>query len=241
MAKNEIQSTENNSSLLNIADANISSIIEENMGPGGLNIGDLERIKMPAGGGLAWEVPTLAGVEPQRTITGVLVAQKKVRAYYAQQYTGESVPPDCASPDSIIGFGDPGGVCKQCQMSQWGTKVSQDGEHTAGQACAQRWMLLILPENSILPYVISIPPSSIGVVGKFLARLIGVVKPFYGVMTELSLAKDKSKGGIEYSKLVMNIKRELTPEEFSAVKAYKEAIVPAFNEVTVDQSELESE
>ena len=55
-----------------------------------------DRIKIPAGGGLAFEVPG-EDEEPEmaKTITAVIAYQHPAYAYYATKFQGGSNPPDC--------------------------------------------------------------------------------------------------------------------------------------------------
>ena len=68
-----------------------------------------ERIKIPSGGGLAFELPGEDDDEPDlvKEIEGVIVFHHPVNAYWAEAYTGQNNPPDCASTDGRYGKGEP--------------------------------------------------------------------------------------------------------------------------------------
>jgi len=92
------------------------------------------RVKIPSGGGLAFEVP---GDDPEnpdteKEIVGVIVDHHPVNAYWADKYAGANNPPDCASMDGKIGVDQDGNrqPCNSCQLNEWGT--ADDGR---GKAC----------------------------------------------------------------------------------------------------------
>ena len=65
-----------------------------------------ERIKIPAGGGLAYEVP---GDDPDspdsvKEFKAVILYHHPISCYYKEEYTGGNNPPDCGSMDGCIGI-----------------------------------------------------------------------------------------------------------------------------------------
>jgi hypothetical protein len=210
-----------------------SEVMSENLGAGGLNPSDLDRVKIPAGGGTAWEIPTLDGRgDVAKELNVIIVAARDVRSYYSEKYNGDKNPPDCVSLDCVNGVGDPGGLCASCPMAQWGSAVDQTGNPTAGQACAQRKMMLCITENSTLPFVISAPPSSLKNLKKYFMRLAGAGLPYFGVVTKLTLERTASGSGIDHSVIVPEYIRTLTEEEIPAIKSYRSGLLPMFNMVT---------
>ena len=87
-----------------------------NLGGDQINASDLDRVKVPSGGALSFEIPDVNepdGVSTSKTIEGVIVAHKSVRAYWSKSLDeGDgSQPPDCYSDDAVSGIGEPGGKC----------------------------------------------------------------------------------------------------------------------------------
>jgi hypothetical protein len=200
------------------------------MGAKGFGPGDLERIKIPAGGGTTWDIID----ESSKTIDVVIVAAQDVRVFYVGKYTGGNEPPDCASLDCIIGLpgenapGEITGDCSTCPKARWGSAVSDSGEEGKGQACKQRKMMLLYREQDRFPLVLSVPSSSLKQVQKYFGRLVsGFGRPYWGVVTRLSLEKAKSSGNIEYSSLVLEFVRTLEAEEVETVRKLREQFVPA--------------
>ena len=135
----------------------IADIMAENLGDDGLSEFSLDRIRIPAGGGIAFEIPTLEGSDSAKTIEGVVVGWKTVRGYYANAYDGSNNPPDCSSNDGEVGMGDPGGYCSDCPLNAWGS----DPKGGKGKACAEKRMLFVLRKDDVLPIVIMVPPTSL--------------------------------------------------------------------------------
>lgn len=68
-----------------------------------------DRVKLPAGGGTAFEIPSADGEESEmaKEIKGVIVYNHPAFAYYQDKYTGGSNPPDCGSFDGVRGLVTP--------------------------------------------------------------------------------------------------------------------------------------
>jgi hypothetical protein len=186
----------------------LQEIVEINMGPTGVDPSMLDRVKVPSGGSTIWEVPGLGDeTEAEKELVGVIVGIQNVRSYFASKYTGGNEPPDCSSSDGINGIPSSdsiegyGGKCATCPKSQWGSAVDDDGNPTDGQACSQRKLLMLLRPDSMLPLVVNVPPSSLKELDKLLLRLTAKKVPFFGAVVSLKLIKEKSGGGIEYSKI----------------------------------------
>ena len=129
----------NSFSIMKIGDiSQIQEVVETNLGDEDFSPFDLDRITVPAGGGIAWEVPTVNGPESQKEIHGVIVLAKKVRSYWKDSSATDGTPPDCASADGIHGQGDPGGLCKQCpnNTDSAGSRISKSPTKTACSASA---------------------------------------------------------------------------------------------------------
>lgn len=218
---------------------NVLDILRENVAEG-LTQQSLERIKVPSGGAEVWEVinPLTGKKEYEPEIEGVILAHVKQRVYWRENYEDSNgAPPDCSSPDSHIGRGDPGGRCMQCPLSQFGTARKGD-KILRGQACQQRYVLFLLRPGSLLPTVVSAPPTSIRQVEGYMLRLAGAAKRHYGVVTLLGLEGDKNKDGTAFAKILPRFGKELTPEEMRQIEPIKEMIKRA-TATTVDVDNFE--
>jgi hypothetical protein len=200
------------------------AVLRENMGGEKLTEFDLERIKMPSGGGGFWEVPSIDGPQALKVLEGVVVLTKNVRAYWptALEEGSGSDPPQCVSGDAIIGVGDPGGACETCPYSQFGSH--RDGR---GQACKQMRQLFLLTEQSMLPVVLTLSPTSLAPARKFFMRLASSTPPRYYWETTVKVSLEKATSGAnEYSRAVFALGTALSDTDAAAVGAYKAALEP---------------
>jgi len=195
--------------------------IKDNLGSDGLDITSLDRVKVPAGGGIAFEVPTLEGTDSAKELEGVIVAWKDSRAYWEGSYGGGNEPPECSSHDCISGTGNPGGSCAVCPMAEFGS-----AENGSGQACKQMRTILLLTNGRTLPIAIIVPPTSLKNVKKYFLRLASSGKRYSDVVSRFSLVKQKNGTGIEYSEIEVAVARRLEADECAGAKSYGEAIVP---------------
>ena len=201
----------------------IGEIIQENLGGDQFDIQSLNKIKVPSGGSKIWTLQTSAGEKDTSIINGVCIYNKVVRIYYSKPF-GEgntNAPPDCYSKDGLFGIGTPGGACIKCLYSQFGS--SQDGKKTA---CPSRRLMFFLLEDSMLPSVLSVPPSGLKDAKKYLLNLSSEGKRVTSVVTQLTLRKEKSSGGIDYSAIEFKeLGSVADAEKFSAyAKTFKSII-----------------
>ena len=220
----------------------VMEILEENMAGA---TPEFPRVKIPSGGGIAFEVPGDNPDEPDsvKELEGVVLDHYPVNAYWARKFTGENNPPDCASLDGKIGQAPQnspvpwaGGIqdCKTCPFNQWGSAKDEAGNSTNGKACKNMHRIYLLRENEIFPVLVTLPPTSVPHWTAYTARLSGKLLRFYGVVTKIKLKKAKNKGGIEYSEAVFGKSKDLTPEEVAAMKELSLSLRAAMRNVTID-------
>jgi hypothetical protein len=210
----------------------VKDIITENLGAGGISEFDLTKIKVPSGGGIAFElVDPVKGTEVSQSFRAIIIAAHDIRGYWPESIdeTG-GVPPQCHSNDAITGIGAPGGSCTTCPLAQFGSEIKQNGERGAGQACKQMKQLLLLREGtgSFLPEVLNVPPTSLGPYRKHAFALAGRKAPVSSVVTEFSLAKQKSAGGVTYAQLAFKPVAALGDGDLAQVRQYSSFIKPMF-------------
>lgn len=214
----------------------LPAILEENVGAEGLSSFDLDRIKIPAGGGISWEIPTIDGLETATTITGVVVFHKPTRVYWQEKFDGQGQPPDCSSDDAVAGNGKPGGDCKKCSFAVFGS-----AENKRGQSCKQVKQIFFITADSLLPKLMSLPPMSLGVARKFFLRLANKALPYYAVSIIFGLEKAKNQGGIEYSRVTMTVGERLTPDQVAKFKALSATLRPHLEQVRADAQDYTHE
>jgi hypothetical protein len=178
-----------------------------------------EKIKIPSGGGLTFEVPGEDGEpEPVKEINGVIIYHHPVYMRYETKYTGGSNPPDCGSFDGKTGSDAKGSHdCKTCPYNQFGT------DENGAKACKNRRRIYILREGECFPLMLSLPPASLKSFTKYLKFLLTKNRPSNSVVTRFSL-KSATSGNMTYSQAVFSVDRALTAEEYAAIQPYSEQI-----------------
>jgi hypothetical protein len=184
---------------------------------------------------MSWQVPTVDGIEEVKTIEGVVVHFRTVRAYWHEAYQGGNNPPDCYSNDCLQGIGDPGGECARCPFAQWGS----DPRGGRGQACRQMMQVFILREGSILPTAITLPPTSLKAARQYFIRLAASVPPapYWSIVTRFSLEQAKNDNGITYSRAVLSPGPRLDPDTAEAIRAYSQRIAPLLGAIVPEADE----
>jgi hypothetical protein len=212
-----------------LANAEFGELMAEELN--GLEL-TFEKVKIPSGGGIVYEVPGADG-EPDtvKDFKAVILYHHPLNCYYKTKYTGGSNPPDCGSFDGIAGIGDPGGKCKTCPLNQY-----ESADEGKGKACKNRRRIYILREGDVFPMLLSLPTGSLKVFTKYVQLLITQNHSTNTVVTKFSLKKAINKGGIDFSQGVFALDRELTPDEKTAIQPLMEQVkeYAASVEFTVD-------
>ena len=124
------------------------------------------RIKIPAGGVLQFEIPNGDPQHPdyRPTLTGVILYNHASCAYWPEgdEYS-DDVPPLCSSVDGKQGYGEPGGTCAACALSQFGS-----ASNGRGKACKNMRVLYLLRSGEFMPLAINLSPTSISPFREFL-------------------------------------------------------------------------
>lgn len=217
---NELAKVEN-FAVANVDADFIASMQEEMAGLGDI---PLDNVKIPSGGGIAFEVP---GDDPEnpdmaKEIIGVVVAHQPQNSYWKQMYNGANESPDCFSTNGKTGTDTKTGEiknCDTCPMNQYGSAVNAQGQPTKGKACKNLHRIFILQEGALLPIVINIPPTSIKSWKDYLGKrlLLRGKKPVQ-VVTKVSLKKATSNDGITYSQCVFSKVADLSPEAVKGIE-----------------------
>ena len=207
--------------LTSITTAQIGELIRENFGASGLSIFDFPKVDLPAGGGTAWEVPSLAGPTYTNTLEGIIIMAQDHRVYYRDAYQGGGEKPDCSSKDALVAEedGDPGGWCEKCPLAKWGSS-----EKGRGQACSLRKQIVLLRPHEFFPIMVDLPPSALGELRKYMIALTSAGKLLTHVATAITLRKEKNAAGIEYSKPDFRLLSVLDAETAARGTEYGKAI-----------------
>lgn len=210
----------------------ITALIRDNIGAG-VSIAALERVKVPASGSTVWTREEESDAPAPREIAGIIIYFKDRRAYWPKKYEGGAGdPPQCASDNGITGTGNPGGDCAGCKFAAWGSAPD-----SRGQACKATRLLYILQPTSLLPIVLSVPPTSIQPVRKYLLRLVSERLAYHSVVTRLRCKAEQSKTGQKYAEIVATRGDVLDAELATRVAAYRDAFIPLLQAAAPEQLE----
>lgn len=220
MAKNEVVTTEKRFDLVTIKGELAEAIAEEMDGLGAI---PFEKVKIPSGGGLAFELPGETEDEPVMAteLVGVILDHHPVNAYWAEKYSGGNEPPDCSSYDGKQGVERETGEihdCSKCPHNQFGS----DG---TGKACKNIHRCYILQEGSPVPLILALPPTSLKYLRDYIGKKI-LLKGMrcWDAVTKITLKKDKSADNITYSRAAFAFVKALDRDQRAEAKAMAETI-----------------
>lgn len=219
-----------------VAPLDAQDIAEELEGLGTIS---LDIVKMPSAGGLTFELPGENEDNPEiaKEITGVIVDHHAVNAYWAGKFDGKDEPPLCMSLDGKFGMSLKTGEQHSCQTCPF----NQFGPNKEPKACKNMHRLYILREGDALPIMLNVPPSSLKNLKEYIAkRVILKRRKLSNVVTQITLKKAQSNGGITYSQAVFTKVGELTPEQvqsFAPITEMVKAIGRRYPEPEQDQEQ----
>ena len=177
------------------------------------------RIKIPAGGVLQFEIPNGDPQHPdyRPTLTGVILYNHASCAYWPEgdEYN-DDVPPLCSSVDGKQGYGEPGGTCATCTLSQFGS-----ASNGRGKACKNMRVLYLLRSGEFMPLAINLSPTSISPFREFLNQ--GFVfrnRATYGSLVEIGLKRQTNPEGKDYSVATFKRLGDFHGDQLVAVRKY---------------------
>jgi len=235
--KNAVQAKEKAVIEYGAHSANLAQMLAEEMD--GLTL-SFDRIKIPAGGGLAYEVPSDNPDNPDtvKEFSAVILYHHTVHVYYKDKYTGGNTPPDCASINGHTGIDAETGevkACAECPFNKFGSGES------GGKACKQKRRLYILRAGEALPIILSLPTCSLPDFSKYVTRLLSRGNRTSAVVTKFSLKKAQNAGGIAYSQAVLSMDRLVTPEESAVLDRLAEQVKAIANRITETAESVDEE
>lgn len=179
-----------------------------------------DRVKLPAGGGTAFEIPSAESDESEmsKDITGVIVYNHPAYAYYHDKYTGGNNPPDCGSFDGVTGIGTPGGSCQYCPYNKFGSGEGQS------KMCKNKRMLYILRSGELFPITLSLPTGSLKSFTNYVKSQLSRGRKLNQVVTKITLKKATNASGIAFSQAVFAFERMLDVQERTAVAVVTESV-----------------
>lgn len=199
-------------------EGSIQEVIEENLKGLDFTLYSLDVIKVPGGGGTVFSVPDFEAESGERNaeyIEGVILHIMDTRGYWPKEEGEEDSlgsPPACMSFDTVTGHGEPGGSCANCPSAVFGS-----GKNNS-QACKHNRLIFIATENSVLPTIIKVPPTSLKASKDYMFSLVKRNVRRTGIITRISLKKVPAAGGNPaYSTLVFRPMEKVNNESIRAI------------------------
>ena len=202
---------------------NTLDIIRANLKSQPLTLDLFDIVKSPSGGSTVFSVPGLAGDEPEKELTGIVLDYTTPRAYWDTPDPVEGTPPTCMSQNSIISHD--GKSCALCPYNDFGSK---DGASNA-KACKESVLLFLLRPNSIIPLLVRVPVTSKSRFLKYSTRLLSTLMPISSVVTRITLEKATSKQGKPYALFNFQTVSTLSPEEAERARTFAQQFMEIVN------------
>lgn len=184
-----------------------------------------QRIKIPAGGALQFEVPGDNPEDPDyaKTLEGVIIYNHQACAYWPEgSEFDDEVTPLCSSVDGKTGFGEPGGACALCPMNQYGTATDKNGNATKGKACKNMRHLYLLRDGEYMPILLALPPTSLRPFSDFMnASFVSRRRPVWSSVVQIGL-KRVDNGANTYSVATFRKLYDFSGEQLQQIKQYAE-------------------
>lgn len=202
----------------------------------GLGAIPFDRVKIPSGGGLAFEIPGEEedDAETAQELIGVILDHGPVNAYWANKFAGGNEQPDCSSFDGKQGVDRITGEIKDCATCPY----NKFGSDNAGKACKNVHRVYILREDNPVPLILSLPPTSLKYMRDYIGKRV-ILKGFrcWQVLTKITLKKEKSKDGITYSRAAFAFVDKLTPEQTQKAQAMRDIVKATYRAVEIDSGD----
>lgn len=182
-----------------------------------------QRVKIPGGGSLQFEMPGDDPEDPdyEKIIEGVIVYSHPASAYWPEgsEYD-DTVTPLCSSIDGVSGCGTPGGACAMCELNKYGTATDSKGNTAKGKACKNMRHLYILRNGEYMPIMLALPPTSLKPYSDFVnACFVTRRRPTYASIVQIGLKKAEN-GSNTYSVATFKKISDFTGEQLAQIKAY---------------------
>nr|DAH45822.1 MAG TPA: hypothetical protein [Caudoviricetes sp.] len=239
MGKNEVAVTEDKKfNLVTMAESGLSEAIAEEMD--GLGSIPYDKVKIPSGGGLAFEIPGETEDDPQTAteLVGVILFHHPLNGYWEEEFNGSNDKPNCSSLDGKTGvISETGEIrdCANCEFNKFGT-----AKNGSGKACKNMHRIYFLQEDNPVPLIVTLPPTSIKSLRDYISkRILLRGMRCYSAVTKITLKKDKNAAGIAYSKAVFTFVKKLDADQVSAAEGMAKEMKKIQAFVDIDDSDYD--
>ena len=233
---NEVAVVNSNFNLVTLEGELAEAIAEEMDGLGTI---PYDRVKIPSGGGVAFELPGDSDEDSEVTkeLVGVILYHHPVNAYWREKFAGGNEQPDCSSYDGKTGVVRETGECRDCSKCPH----NQFGSDGNGKACKNVHRIYMLREGNPVPLILSLPPTSLKYMRDYISKKI-LLKGMrcHHAITKITLKKERSAGGIDYSRAAFSYGGKLTPEQIKAAEAMANGIKQSDRNIDVNDDDYQA-
>ena len=196
-------------------------------------------VKIPSGGGIAYEVQ-MGGdpneVQAKTEIVGAVVFTHRMNAYWEQEYGSgsddSSQLPACSSMDGKTGvLAETGELrsCETCPFNQYGT----DTKGGRGKACKNMRRIYIIADKDPTPYLMTVPPTSIKDVNTQLTHILAAGVPYTKMILACKLTKAKNANNVSYSKVTVERVGTLPDATAAKIAAFRREIKTQYSSMAI--------
>ena len=222
MSKNEVATTtEKKFELVTINGALAEAIQEEMDGLGAI---PYDKVKIPSGGGIAFELPGDDEDNPDtaQELIGVILDHHPINAYWKDKFNGGNEQPDCSSFDGKQGVERETGEIHDCATCPH----NQFGSDNKGKACKNVHRCYILREGNPVPLVLALPPTSLKHMRDYIAKKVLLQgMRCWEAVTKITLKKEKSADNITYSRAAFAFVSRLSEKQVAEAKTMRDMIM----------------
>lgn len=200
---------------------------------------DCLRIKVPSGGGQAFEVQAGDSVDYLKELDCVVVYTHKANSWWGSSYGGQDTSPICSSMDGKTGINVDGKsvACATCPNNQYGSAINMDGSRGKGKACKNMRRLYLLMSGKPDVYVLTIPPTSTREIDKAMKKMLMSGQPYTGSVVRFTLERTANAAGISYSKVKMTRLGTLPADQLAKVQSWRSRIKADHTQMGVEAAD----
>jgi hypothetical protein len=149
-----------------------------------------------------------------KSVEGIIIETHRTNAWWPK--SGDATPgnlPPCASMDAVRpqpDCADPQAKsCAECPMNRYGSGSDANGAPSRGKACKNSRRVYILLDGHEIPYLLTLPPSSLKSFDEYAVNLTDRKRPIPTVRTKITLVKAENGSSQIYSKAVFTMLAEI--------------------------------
>ena len=198
------------------------------------NIASVENFRLPKIRMASTGLEVVEGEDPVKELEVVIIHAKKTNIYYENPYDPSDVSaPDCFSTDGEVPHSSvkvpQNASCRKCSKAEFGTNA-----RGTGKACRNLKPIYVLcSDESIMPRVISVPPSSLKEANRYLMDITERGLSYRKIKTKISVYKENPKD--TYVKLKFSVAGKLDPQRIVDVEYLRNKWLPLINDHVVDR------